>query len=140
MKSTNQRNQKRTTRTSKITTRKQLQGYGASRYHARTLTKNLTPVAKQGTAYTYSLSDAIVSIREYLERPRIKPATRQILAAILQVLQERLGNVIEVPFNRATNSEISQLAKQLTRAVSDTDMALAELKSTAATIKAKYSR
>jgi hypothetical protein len=54
------------------------------------------------------------------------------------LLLERLGNVIEVPFDRPTNPEINQLAKKLTQAITNTDTVLAELKATAATIKAKY--
>lgn len=123
----------------KTTTRKQLTGYGASRYQATALTKNLTPVAKQGKAYAYSLTDVIISIREYLQRPRIKPTTRQTFEDILPVLLERLSNVIPVSFGSSTHPEISQLAKQLTQAMADIDNALAELKATAATIKAKSS-
>ena len=122
----------------KITTRLQLRGYGATRYQAKAVTKNLIAVANQGRAYAYPVSDVVASIREYLQRPRIQPATRQILEAVLQALLERLGNVIEVPFGRGTNPEISKLARQLTQAMSKTDSALAELKATAATIKAKY--
>ncbi|MBD0345003.1 MAG: hypothetical protein ICV63_09330 [Coleofasciculus sp. Co-bin14] len=124
--------------TEKVTTRKQLKGYGATRYQAEALTKNLTSVAKQGRDYAFSVSDVIASIRNYLQRPRIQPATRQILEAVLQVLLERLSNVIEVPFGHATDPEINKLARQLTLAMSNTDTALAELQATAATIKAKY--
>ena len=123
---------------SKTTTRKQLQGYGASRYLATVLTKDLTPVTKQGRAYAYVLSDVIISIREYKKRPRIKPTTSQTLENILRSLLERLGNVIQVPFNHGTDPEISQLAKQLIQAMSDTDSVLVELKATTANIKAKY--
>ncbi|MBE9118632.1 hypothetical protein IQ249_22335 [Lusitaniella coriacea LEGE 07157] len=123
----------------KVTTRKQLQGYGATRYQAQVVTKNLTPVAKQNRAYAYALTDVITSIREYLQRPRIKATTRQTLEIVLQSLLERLGNVLQVPFTRGTDPELSQLAKQLTQAMCGTDRALAELKATAATIKGKYS-
>lgn len=124
--------------TKKLTTRLQLQGYGATRYQAKAITKNLTAAANQGRAYVYPVADVVASIREYLQRPRIQPATRQILEAVLQALLKRLGNVIEVPFGRGTSPEINKLARQLTQAMSRTDSALAELKATAATIKAKY--
>ncbi|MBD1808157.1 hypothetical protein H6F98_22260 [Microcoleus sp. FACHB-SPT15] len=124
--------------TEKVTTRLQLRGYGATRYQAEAITKNLTAVANQGRAYAYPVSDVVASIRQYLQRPRIQPATRQILEAVLQALLERLGNVIEVPFGSSTNPEINKLARQLTQARSRTDSALAELKATAATLKAKY--
>ena len=123
----------------KLTTRKQLKGYGASSYHAEVITKNVTEVAKEGRAYVYTVSDVIISIREYLQRPRVKPASRQILEGILQVLLERLSNVIEVPFGRATDPEINKLARQLIQSMSKTNSTIAELKATAATIKAKYS-
>ena len=118
----------------KTTTRKQLQGYGATGYHAKVLTSNLTPVAKKGRAYTYSINDVIVSIRDYLQRPRIKQTTSIVLESILQALLERSGNVIEVPFSRGTVPEINKLARQLTQAMSKTDNALAEMKATAATV------
>jgi hypothetical protein len=124
--------------TQKVTTRPQLRGYGATRYQAEAITKNLTAVANQGRAYAYPVSDVVASIRENLQHPRIQPATRQLLEAVLQALLERLGNVIEVPFGRGTNPEINKLARELTQAMSRTDSALAELKATAATIKAKY--
>ena len=124
--------------TAQITTRKQLQGYGATRYQTTIITRNLAPVARQGRAYVYALNNVIEAIRDYLQRSRIQLKTRQTLQAILQVLLKRLGNVIEVPFSRGTNPEIDKLAKQLTQAMSDTDAVLAELKATAAAIKAKY--
>jgi hypothetical protein len=124
--------------TSKTTTRQQLQGYGASRYYAIKLTKHLIPVSRQGKAYVYALSDVIQSLRDNLERSRIKPKTRQTLEQILQLLLARLGNVLEVPFGRANTSEVNQLAMRLSKAMSQTDTTLAALKATAATIKGKY--
>ena len=124
--------------TEKVITRLQLRGYGATRYQAEAITKNLTAAVHQGRAYAYPVSDVVASIREYLQRPRVQPATRQILEAVLQVLLERIGNVIEVPFGRGTHPEINKLARQLNQSMSRTDNALAELKATAATIKAKY--
>jgi hypothetical protein len=124
--------------TSKTTTRRQLQGYGVSRYYAIALTKNLTPIARQSNAYVYTLSDVIKSLRDHLERSRIKAKTRQTLEQILQVFLERLGNVLEVPFGRANASEVSKLAMRLSQAISKTDVTLAALKATAATMKGKY--
>jgi len=124
--------------TEKVTTRLQLRGYGATRYQAQAITKNLTAVVHHGRAYAYPVSDVVASIREYLQRPRVQPATRKILEAVCRTLLERLGNVIEVPFGHGTNPEINKLARQLTQAMSRTDSALAELKATAATINAKY--
>jgi hypothetical protein len=123
--------------TEKVTTRLQLRGYGATRYQAEAVTKNLTVAANHDRSYAYLVSDVVASIREYLQRPRIQPATRQILEAVCRALLERIGNVIEVPFDRGTNPEINKLARQLTQAMSRTDSTLAELKATVATIKAK---
>lgn len=121
------------------TTRKQLQGYGATRYQSELITKNLTSVAKHGRAYAYAVGDVMVSIKEYSQHTRIKQTTRQSLETILQMLLERLNNVIEVPFGRTTAPKINKLARQLTQAMSNTDRALTELKATTATIKAKHS-
>ena len=124
--------------TEKFTTRLQLRGYGATRYQAEAITKNLTSVAKQNRSYAYAVSDVINSIRAYLHSSRIKPATRRILETVLEALLERLSNVIEVPFSHSTDPEINKLARQLTQIMSNTDRALAEIKATAAALKAKY--
>lgn len=124
--------------TSKTTTRRQLQGYGVSRYYATKLTKHLTPLCRQGKAYVYALSDVIQSLRDNIERSRIQPKTRLTLEQILQLLLARLGNVLEVPFSRANTSEVSKLARHLSQAMSQTDTTLAALKATAATIKGKH--
>jgi hypothetical protein len=65
--------------TEKVTTRLQLRGYGATRYQAQAITKNLTAAVHQGRAYAYPVSDVVASIREYLQRPRVQPATRKFL-------------------------------------------------------------
>lgn len=122
----------------KITTRLQLKGYGTTRYQAEVITKNLNSVGKQGRAYAYAVGDVIVSMKDYLQRPRVQSRSRQTLQVVLQVLQQRLNNVIEVPFGHVTNPEINKLARQLTQVMSNTDSVLAELKATAATIKVKH--
>ena len=131
--------QTKTIRLPKLVTRSQLKGYGTSSYHARVITKNLLPVTKQKRANAYLLNDVITSLKEYLKRPRIKNKSRENLKQVLEILLERLGNVLEVPFHQESNRhpEISQLAKQLTKAMSDTDRNLAELKATVATINGK---
>jgi hypothetical protein len=122
----------------KSTTRKQIQGYGATTYQARALTQSLLPTNKEGNTYTYEITDVITSIREYLKRPRIKPVTRQRLESVLKALLDRLGNVVALPFGQSSDSEIGKLAKNLIQSMAKTDQALAELKAAAATIKAKY--
>ena len=122
----------------KITTRKQLQGYGATSYQARSITKNLSPIHVENRTYAYPISDVIASIRDYLKRPRLKTVTCEKLKAVLEALIQRLGNVIDIPFGQPINSEISQSTKRLIQAMADTDQAITELKATAATIKGKH--
>ncbi len=124
----------------KTTTRQQLQGYGATRYQARAVTQALTPVGKQGRAYAYALSDVIVSLRNSLQQSRIKLRTRAVLAVVLKALLERLNNVIEISFSLESDPETAHLAKHLTQAMSNTDLALADLQAIAATINAKYKK
>jgi hypothetical protein len=114
-------------------TRKQLIGYGVSRYHAKTLTQSLDPVGG-----AYPVRDVIGSIRDYLERPQIKPQTRQTLESVLTALLEYLGNKTEVPFGQSQDSELADSTKQLARAMARTDSSLAKMKATAAKIKGKY--
>lgn len=131
--------QTKTIRLPKRVTRSQLKGYGTSSYHARVITKNLLPVTKQKRANAYLLNDVITAFKDYLKRPRLKTKSRKNLKQVLETLLERLGNVLEVPFHQESNThlEISQLAKPLTKAMSDTDRNLAELKATVATINGK---
>jgi hypothetical protein len=125
-----------------VTTRIQLQGYGLSRYQVTKITQKLNPVNKKGRAYVYLVSEAIASIRATLSGSRIKPLTRQQLIVVLDNLLARLSNVITLPFNASSSShpEIGDIVKQLLRAMSDTDRALASLKATAANINGKYKK
>ena len=121
------------------TTRKQLQGYGATPYQARALTQSLSRIStEQSRSYSYFISDVITSIRQYLQRPRIQKTTHQKLEFILEALLERLGNVIEISVGRSNDTEISKLARNVMKAMAQTDQTLVELKATAATIKGKY--
>lgn len=119
-------------------TRKQLQAYGVSKYQAEAITKLLSPVAKQGSANLYDLSEIIKSARQYLERPRIKQTTRILLTDLIRALQERLGNVVEVPFAEGSDPEIRKIGARLLSAMSETDAALANLKADAAEIRKKH--
>ena len=134
--------QTKTIKLPKLVTRSQLKGYGTSSYHARIITKNLIPVTKQKRANAYLLNDVITALKDYLKRPRIKTKSRENLRQVLKTLLERLGNVLVVPFHQesSTHPEISQLAKQLTKAMSDTDRHLAELKANVATINGKSTK
>ena len=125
-----------------ITTRVQLQGYGLSRYQVTKITQDLTPVTKKGRAYVYLVSEAISSIRATLSGSRLKTSTRQQLLVVLDNLLARLSNIIILPFNAASSSypEIGNIAKQLLRAMSDTDRTLVSLKATVATINGKYKK
>lgn len=120
------------------TTRRQLQAYGLSKYQAEAITKYISPVAKQGSTNLYDISEIIKSARQYLERPRIRQTTRTELANLIKALQERLGNVIEVPFTEGSDPEIRKIGARLLSAMSETDAALANLKADAAEIRKKY--
>ncbi|MGB3299991.1 MAG: hypothetical protein WBA76_17135 [Phormidesmis sp.] len=115
------------------TTRKQLQGYGASRYLARTLTASLTPTAKSGNAYVYALEQAIAAVREYSSKPRVRPATKQALAQIMAQLLTRLNNVVPLVANSKT-TEISSVARRLLNQMHRTDKSLSEMKATVASM------
>jgi hypothetical protein len=125
-----------------VTTRFQLQGYGLSRYQVTKITQVLTPVNKKGRAYVYLVSEAISSIRFTLSGSRLKLLTRQQLIVVLDNLLARLNNVITLPFNAASSShpEIGNIAKQLLRAMSDTDRDLVSRKAIAANINGKYKK
>lgn len=115
------------------TTRKQLQGYGASRYLAGILTASLTPVAKSGNAHIYTLEQVIAAIREHRAKSRTRLTTKQVLAQIMAQLLTRLDNVIPlVPDNETT--EISSVARQLLNQMHRTDRALSEMKATVASV------
>ncbi|WP_008315873.1 hypothetical protein [Leptolyngbya sp. PCC 6406] len=121
-----------------IVTRRQLQAYGMSKYHAQIITKGLSPLGRQGQAYIYDLSQVIASINDYIKRPRIQKATRKTLEEILTVLRELLGNVVEIPFSEDGDPEIRKVVAKLTQAMAKTDASLAALKADAAEIKQRY--
>ncbi|MEM6598904.1 MAG: hypothetical protein AAF810_10070 [Cyanobacteria bacterium P01_D01_bin.36] len=115
------------------TTRKQLQGYGASRYLARKLTVSLPPVAKSGNAYVYGLHQVIAAIRTYNSKPRIQLTTKQVLEQILTQLLPRLDNVTPLISTNDT-TEVSNIARQLLTQMHRTEKSLAEVKATAVSI------
>ena len=121
----------------KYTTRLQLRGYGMSQYQAIVITKKLGVIGKENRAYTYSLTDVIDSIRNYLNRPHIKAKTRQNLETILPVLLNRLGNVVQVPFFPGTDMELSKLTKQLFYTMREADTQQAEVKAIVATLRGR---
>lgn len=115
------------------TTRKQLRGYGASRYLARKVTEPLDPIGKAGSAYVYALDQAIAAIRDYSERSRIHSETKQTLNNILSELLPRLDNVVNLPAAEQP-SEIGKLAQRAMKAMRRTDKAMAEMKAMVASI------
>ncbi len=119
-------------------TRKQLQAYGMSKYHTQVMTKGLNPVSKQGNSYVYSLSDWIIAIRNYVQRPRLQQATKERLMEIITALLELLGNVIEAPFLESSDPELRSIVMQLTKAMAKTDASLAALKLDALEIQQRY--
>lgn len=119
-------------------TRKQLQAYGLSKYHAQAITKTLNPIAKRGGASLYILSEVITSIHIYLERPQIRKSTREEMTRLFNALQERLGNLVQVPFGETSDLNSRKLITKLLKAMADTDASLANLKADAVEIEAKY--
>ncbi|MFK8185414.1 MAG: hypothetical protein AB8B99_18720 [Phormidesmis sp.] len=113
------------------TTRKQLRGYGVSRYLARRLTQALTPVNKLGNAYVYRLEHVIGATRTYQSNTRIQEKTRQLLEQVMTQLLSRVDNVVPILPNSPT-TEVSEIAKQLLNQMHQTDRAMAEMKATAA--------
>lgn len=114
-------------------TRKQLRGYGASRYLARKITEPLSPIGKAGSAYLYTIEEAIASIREYAERSRVRKETKQMLSKMLCELLPLLDNIVNLPPTERP-SEIGRLAQQAMKAMRRTDKVMAEMKAMVASI------
>jgi hypothetical protein len=112
----------------KTVTRKQLRGLGLSFYHATAITKVLKPSSQKGSAYFYALAEVVSSLRQYLRRPRIKPATRETLKFALDTLLDLIGNIVPVAFGASTDPELSRLTRELMSAISKTNSSLAPLK------------
>jgi hypothetical protein len=112
----------------KTVTRKQLRGLGLSLYHAAAITKTLKPSSQKGSTYFYSATEVVGSLRQYLQRPRIKPATRETLKAALDILLNLIGNLVPVAFGTSTDPELSRLTRELMTTISKTNSSLAALK------------
>ena len=120
------------------TTRNQLKGYGASYYQAMIVTKKLIPVDRHQNTNIYSLPEVIISIKEYLQKPKVKQKTRQALKSILPLLVARLDNIIPVPFSREANRELSTLTRNLFFKLQNLERNLTESKAITSTIKRKH--
>lgn len=120
------------------TTRNQLKGYGASYYQATIITKNIVPVDKHKNTNIYSLSEVIISLKKYLEKPKIKEKTRQTLKSILPILINQLNNIISVPFGKEANQKISKLTQKLFLKLHNSERKITESKALIATIKGKH--
>jgi hypothetical protein len=120
-------------------TRRQLQGYGATRYLAAKITASLTPVEKAGAAYVYALEPTIAAIRLYAERSRIRPTTQQTLSHILPALLARLDNIVPLSLEERP-SELGKLAQQAIKAMRRTDKALSEMKATVASTGSSHGK
>ncbi|MBW4524099.1 MAG: hypothetical protein KME18_02730 [Phormidium tanganyikae FI6-MK23] len=112
----------------KTVTRKQLRGLGLSLYHAAAITKVLKPFSQKSSTYFYSIPEVVGSLRQYLQRPRIKPATRETLKAALDILLDLIGNIVPVAFGTSTDPELSRLTRELMSTISKTNSSLAALK------------
>jgi hypothetical protein len=125
-----------------VTTRTQLQGYGLTRYQATKITKLLTPTSRQGRTYNYLVTETIGSIRTDLSSPLLKLINRQRLVVVLEILLERLSNIIPLVAGSDATSHpaLGRLTQQLMNAISVTDKSLVDLKATAANINGKYKK
>ena len=119
------------------TTRQQLQGYGASAYLARRLTRSLKPVGKDGNAFVYSLRQVVSAIRQYAEQPNVRATTKETLSRILPELLARLDNVVEMM--PKAESSLGQLAQEAIKAMRRTDKSLARMKATVASLSSSGS-
>ncbi|PSB19735.1 hypothetical protein C7B65_10610 [Phormidesmis priestleyi ULC007] len=112
----------------KTVTRKQLRGLGLSLYHAAAITKVLKPSTQQGSTYLYSAAEVIGSLRQYMQRSRIKATTRETLKTALDILLDLIGNVVPVAFGTSTDPELSRMTRELMTTISKTNSSLAALK------------
>ena len=112
----------------KTVTRKQLRGLGLSLYHAAAVTKVLKPSTQKGSAYSYSAAEVINSLRQYIQRSRIKATTRETFKAALDILLDFIGNVVPVAFGTSTDPELSRMTRELMSTISKTNSSLAALK------------
>lgn len=112
----------------KTVTRKQLRGLGLSLYHAAAVTKVLKPSRQQGSTHLYSTTEVIGSLRQYIQRSRIKATTRETLKAALDILLDLIGNVVPVAFGTSTDPELSRMTRELMTTISKTNSSLAALK------------
>jgi hypothetical protein len=120
-------------------TRQQLRGHGMSLYHTRSLTKGLVIQGKSDDRHhLYSLPEVIQSIRQYLEKSRLKFQSRNQLEQVLNILIKQLSNLVSLPFQQGRASELSEITKELRKSMIKTDQALENLKAQAAAIKGKY--
>ncbi len=109
------------------TSRRQLQGYGLSKFQSRAITQQLVYCDRQGQAYLYELREVIASIRDYIQRPRVKQSTKTKLATVLDLLLQRLDNVTPGLFGAET-TELGEMTRSLMRTMAKSDQQLAEMK------------
>ena len=124
--------------TATTTTRKQLRGLGLSQYLARAVTRNLTPVRRNGRTYSYSIQNVVASMNCHSSKVRVKPPTRKTLKAASRQLLSTIGNYIPVAFSESSDSELSRFAKKALPQMRKTDRTLANLKLDAAEILAEF--
>jgi hypothetical protein len=93
-------------------TRNQLKDFGASEYLVRQLTRELQPAGRQERAYVYSTEQVLSAIRERLDAPKIRKATKAILAQI----EIEISGLIEKPIsNQQLLDAIAEAAQANTR-------------------------
>ncbi|PZD75433.1 hypothetical protein C1752_00209 [Acaryochloris thomasi RCC1774] len=93
-------------------TRRHLMGLGATRYQSEVVTQSCPVKDKAGSANLYTISDVIQAITVYLERSRIRQATKNNLRRVLSELQPLASTVVETPFG-APETGSTAMVKQL---------------------------
>jgi hypothetical protein len=89
-----------------------------SLYHTRSLTKGLVIQGKSDDRHhLYSLPEVIQSIRQYLEKSRLKLQSRNQLEQVLNILIKQLSNLVSLPFQQGRASELSEITKELRKSM-----------------------
>jgi hypothetical protein len=93
-------------------TRKQLREFGTSEYLAKQLTRGLQPAGRQGRAYVYDVELVLTAIRDRLNAPRLRKATKTVL---IQLEIEVSGLIEEPELNQQLLDAIAEAAQANTR-------------------------
>lgn len=94
-------------------TRHHLMGLGATRYQSRVVTQYCSIKGKVSSANLYTVSDVLQSIKNYLEKSRIRQATKNNLRTVFFELQVLASTVVETPFGVPETGSTAMVKKLL---------------------------